>query len=190
MAATPSNMLPLGTRAPHFALPDTEGRVVSLDDARGAPALLVMFVCNHCPYVVHLRDALADLGREYASRGVAIVAISSNDAERYPQDGPDAMRHTREAWGWDFPYLYDETQDVARAYRAACTPDLFLFDAELRLIYRGQFDDSRPSNGVPITGRDLRSALDAVLEARPVSEEQRPSIGCSIKWKPGRAPRD
>jgi peroxiredoxin len=183
MAATPSNMLPLGTAAPPFALPDTEGHLVSLDDARGAPALLVMFICNHCPYVIHLRAALSDLARDYAPRGVAIVGISSNDAERYPEDGPEAMRRVRAEAGWDFPYLYDETQEVARAYQAACTPDLYLFDASLRLVYRGQFDDSRPHNGVPVTGRDLRAALDAVLEGRPVSAEQRPSIGCSIKWK-------
>jgi peroxiredoxin len=188
MAATPSTMLALGTRAPHFALPDTEGRLVSLDDARGAPALLVMFVCNHCPYVVHLRHAIAAVAREYATRGVAVVGISSNDAVRYPQDGPDAMRATRSDWGWDFPYLYDETQQVARAYQAACTPDLFLFDAERRLVYRGQFDDSRPGNAVPITGHDIRAALDALLSGRPVTAVQRPSIGCGIKWKPGTEP--
>jgi len=181
-------MLPLGTPAPHFALPDTDGRIVSLDDARGAPALLVMFICNHCPYVVHLRHALAALARDFAPRGVAIVGISSNDADRYPQDGPEEMRRMREESGWDFPYLYDESQEVARAYQAACTPDLFLFDAQQRLVYRGQFDDSRPSNGVPVTGRDVREALEAVLEGRPVSPEQRPSIGCNIKWKPGNEP--
>jgi peroxiredoxin len=188
MAAIPSNMLELGTSAPPFALPDTEGRVVSLEDARGAPALLVMFLCNHCPYVLHLREAIARLGRDYAPRGVAIVGISSNDVSRYPQDSPAAMRERREEWGWDFPYLYDETQEVAEAYRAACTPDLFLFDADLRLVYRGQFDSSRPSNAIPVTGEDIRAALDAMLEGRPVDAEQRPSIGCSIKWKQGKGP--
>jgi peroxiredoxin len=190
MAATPSTMLPLGTAAPHFALPDTEGGVVSLDDARGAPALLVMFICNHCPYVIHLREALAALARDYAPRGVAMVGISSNDAERYPQDGPDAMRRVRADSGWDFPYLYDETQRVARAYQAACTPDLFLFGRDHRLAYRGQFDDSRPGNGIPVTGRDIRAALDAVLGGRPVPADQRPSIGCNIKWKPGTLPEN
>jgi peroxiredoxin len=183
MAATPSTMLPLGTPAPPFALPDTEGRVVTLEDARGARALLVMFVCNHCPYVIHIREELARLARDYAPRGVALVAVSSNDVDRYPQDGPAEMRRLREEWRWDFPYLYDESQEVARAYQAACTPDLFLFDGELRLAYRGQFDDSRPSNTEPVTGRDVRAALDAVLAGRPVPAEQRPSIGCGIKWK-------
>jgi peroxiredoxin len=188
MAAKPSTMLPLGTRAPHFALPDTEGRTVSLADAAGAPALLVVFLCNHCPYVVHLREALAELARDYAPRGVAIVGISSNDAERYPQDRPEEMGRLRGEWGWDFPYLYDETQEVARAYQAACTPDLFLFDREQRLVYRGQFDDSRPGNLQPVTGRDIRAALDAVLGGAPVSGDQHPSVGCGIKWKPGAGP--
>ena len=181
-------MLPLGTRAPHFALPDTEGHLVTLEDARGAPALLVMFICNHCPYVIHLRQALARLTRDYAPRGVAIVGINSNDAARYPDDAPEAMRRVRKEAGWDFPYLFDETQEVAQAYRAACTPDFFLFDSDQRLVYRGQFDDSRPRNQEPVTGRDLRAALDAVLEGGVVSAEQRPSIGCSIKWRPGKEP--
>ncbi|HEX8692378.1 MAG TPA: thioredoxin family protein [Longimicrobium sp.] len=188
MAATPSTMLELGTPAPWFALPDTDGKTVTLDDAKGATALLVMFICNHCPYVKHLRPALARLAEEYAPRGVAVVAVSSNDAERYPADSPEAMRREKEEAGYPFPYLYDETQEVAKAYRAACTPDFFLFDAGHRLVYRGQFDDSRPSNGVPVTGRDLRAALDAVLEGRPVSADQKPSLGCSIKWRPGAAP--
>jgi peroxiredoxin len=188
MAATPSTMLPLGTPAAHFSLPDTEGHVVSLGDAAGAPALLVMFICNHCPYVKHLRGALAELTRDFAPRGVAIVGISSNDAERYPADAPEAMRRERREAGWDFPYLYDATQEVAKAYRAACTPDFFLFGRDQRLAYRGQFDDSRPGNDVPVTGHDLRAALDAVLEGRPVSPQQRPSIGCSIKWRPGNEP--
>jgi peroxiredoxin len=188
MAAVPSTMLELGTPAPHFALPDTDGRVVSLDDLHAAPALLVMFICNHCPYVLHLRTALADLGREYQARGAAVVGIMSNDVERYPADHPDRMREERADAGWTFPYLYDATQEVAHAYRAACTPDFFLFDGEGRLAYRGQFDDSRPRNDLPVTGRDLRAALDAVLEGRPVPPEQTPSIGCSIKWKPGNEP--
>ena len=187
MAVT-STMLELGTRAPDFALPDTDGRTVSLADFAQAPALLVMFICNHCPYVKHLRGALAELGREYAGRGVGIVGIMSNDVTRYPADSPERMRRERVEAGWTFPYLYDETQEVARAYRAACTPDFFLFDGGRRLVYRGQFDDSRPSNGRPVTGRDLRTALDAVLEGRPVPPEQAPSIGCSIKWKPGAEP--
>ena len=187
MAAT-STMLELGTPAPPFSLPDTDGTIVSLDDARGAPALLVMFICNHCPFVKHVRRELAALGRDYAPRGVAIVAISSNDAEQYPGDRPEAMKAEKEAAGYDFPYLFDATQEVAKAYQAACTPDLFLFGPDLRLAYRGQLDDSRPSNGIPVTGKDLRAALDAVLEGRPVSPEQKPSIGCSIKWKPGNAP--
>ncbi|MDQ3557042.1 MAG: thioredoxin family protein [Gemmatimonadota bacterium] len=184
MARTPSTMIPLGTPAPPFRLPDTEGGTVSLEDARGAPALLVMFICNHCPFVQHVRDELAALGRDYAPRGVAIVAISSNDAEAYPQDGPEAMRREREEARYDFPYLYDESQEVARAYRAACTPDFFLFYADLRLAYRGQLDDSRPGNRIPVTGRDLRAALDATLEGKPVPGEQKPSLGCNIKWKP------
>lgn len=188
MAATPSTMLELGTTAPAFSLPDTDGRTVSLDDARGAPALLVMFLSNHCPYVKHLARALAELASDYAPRGVAIVGIMSNDVERYPADAPERMREAREAWGWSFPYLYDESQEAARAYRAACTPDLFLFDADMKLVYRGQLDDSRPSNAVPVTGRDLRAALDAVLEGRDVPAEQRPSLGCNIKWKPGKEP--
>ena len=188
MVAIPSTMLELGTPAPDFALPDTDGRTVSLADFAGAPALLVMFLSNHCPYVKHLRGALAGLARDYQPRGVAFVGIMSNDVARYPADAPERMREERAACGWTFPYLYDEAQDVARAYRAACTPDIFLFDGERRLVYRGQFDDSRPSNGIAPTGADLRAALDAVLEGRPVPAEQRPSIGCNIKWKPGHEP--
>ena len=188
MVAVSSTMLELGTRAPHFALPDTDGRTVSLDGLRNAPALLVMFICNHCPYVRHLRTAFAQLGREYQARGVAIVGIMSNDVERYPDDHPDRMREERADAGWTFPYLYDATQEVAHAYRAACTPDFFLFDGDQRLVYRGQFDDSRPRNDLPVTGRDLRDALDAVLEGRPVPADQTPSIGCNIKWKPGNEP--
>lgn len=188
MAATPSTMLALGTRAPDFSLPDTEGRTVSLGDFAGAKALLVMFICNHCPFVKHLRAALAGLGREYGARGVAVVAINANDAERYPSDSPSAMREEREAAGYTFAYLYDASQEVARAYQAACTPDFFLFGADGRLVYRGQFDDSRPGNALPVTGGDLRAALDAVLAGQPVAPEQKPSIGCNIKWKPGNEP--
>jgi peroxiredoxin len=186
--AVSSTMLELGTRAPAFALADTDGRTVSLDDFAGAPALLVMFLSNHCPFVKHLRGALAQLDRDYAPRGVAIVGIMSNDVARHPADAPERMAEERAAWGWTFPYLYDATQDVARAYRAACTPDLFLFDGERRLVYRGQFDGSRPNNGMAPTGADVRAALDAVLDGRPVSAEQSPSIGCNIKWIPGNEP--
>jgi peroxiredoxin len=189
MAATPSTMLPLGTDAPAFALPDTDGRTVSRDDFAASPALLVMFICNHCPYVKHLRGALGDLAREYAPRGAAVVAISANDAERYPNDSPEAMRREKAEAGWTFPYLYDESQEVAKAYGAACTPDFFLFDAARKLAFRGQFDDSRPSNGRPVTGADLRAALDAVLAGRAPAGEQTPSVGCGIKWKPGNEPR-
>ena len=187
MAKT-STMLELGTPAPPFALPDTDGRMVTLDGARGAPALLVMFICNHCPYVKHVRGELAALARDYAPRGVTVVAVMSNDVAQHPEDGPAAMRREKEGAGYDFPYLYDESQEVAKAYRAACTPDFFLFGPDLRLVYRGQLDDSRPTNGVPVTGRDLRAALDAVLDGRPVAEKQVPAIGCGIKWKPGNEP--
>jgi peroxiredoxin len=188
VAETPSTMLPLGTAAPDFSLPDTDGNTVSRDDFGGAPALLVMFICNHCPFVKHVADELARIGEDYGKRGVGIVAISANDVERYPADSPEAMRAERDRVGYPFPYLYDESQDVARSYQAACTPDFFLFDADRRLVYRGQLDDSRPGNGRPVTGRDLRAALDAVLEGGSVSEEQIPSIGCNIKWKPGTEP--
>jgi peroxiredoxin len=183
VARTPSTMLALGTAAPPFRLPDTDGTMVSIDDYAGAPALLVMFICNHCPYVKHVRDELARLGREYTAKGVGIVAISSNDAESYPADSPPAMKREKAEAGYVFPYLFDESQDVARAYQAACTPDFYLFDRNRRLVYRGQLDDSRPGNDVPVTGADLRAAVDAVLSGAPVSDEQRPSIGCNIKWK-------
>jgi peroxiredoxin len=188
MAATPSTMLPLGTAAPIFRLPDTEGRHVSLDNFKGSPALLIMFICNHCPFVKHLRAGLAQLGRDYQPQGVRIVAISSNDAQAYPDDSPEKMVEEYRDAGYTFPYLYDETQEVAKAYQAACTPDFFLFDKNQRLVYRGQFDDSRPGNGLPVTGKDLRAALDAVLAGKPVALEQRPSIGCNIKWRPGNEP--
>ena len=183
MAATPSTMLPLGTTAPDFALPDTEGQTVRRDDFADQRALLVMFVCNHCPYVKHVADELANIGDEYMPKGVAMVAISSNDAQRYPADSPERMREEKAHRGYGFPYLYDESQDVARAYQAACTPDFFLFDRDRRLAYRGQLDDSRPGNLQPVTGADLRVALDAVLAGEPAPEHQVPSIGCNIKWK-------
>ena len=188
MARTPSTMLPLGTPAPDFRLPDFDGNPHGLADSRDSPALLVAFICSHCPFVRHLRAGLAAFAREYAPRGLAIVAINSNDIEAYPQDGPDAMRQEAAELGYVFPYLLDASQAVAKAYRAACTPDFFLFDRGRRLFYRGQMDGSRPGNGVPVTGEDLRRALDAVLEGREAPEVQRPSLGCNIKWKPGNEP--
>lgn len=184
MAQTPSTMLPLGTEAPTFRLPNIDGTIVSLEDFADAPALLVMFICNHCPFVKHIRDELARLGRDYQQRGVAIVAINSNDVANYPDDSPERMRDEAGQAGYTFPYLFDETQEVAKAYNAACTPDFFLFDRARKLVYRGQLDDSRPGNDVPVTGRDLRAALDAVLDGRPVPGNQKPSMGCNIKWKP------
>jgi peroxiredoxin len=181
-------MLPLGTRAPGFRLPDTDGRPVALDDYADRPALLVMFICNHCPYVRHVVDEIARVGREYQAAGMGIVAISSNDVAQYPEDGPEAMAKFAADKGFEFPYLYDESQAVAAAYQAACTPDFFLFDASRRLVYRGQLDGARPSNGVPIDGADLRAALDATLAGRPVPARQVPSAGCNIKWKPGHQP--
>lgn len=181
--AAPSTMPALGMKAAPFTLPDTDGRMVSLSDFDGSPALLVMFICNHCPYVKHVRQELVRIGKEYMPRGVAIVAINSNDPAQAPEDSPEKMREEKERVGYPFPYLFDETQEVARAYHAACTPDFFLFDRERRLVYRGQLDDSRPGKDKPVTGKDLRQALDAVLAGRPVPEEQHPSIGCSIKWR-------
>jgi peroxiredoxin len=188
MALTPSTMLPLGTQAPPFRLPDTAGRMVSLDSLKDAPALVVMFICNHCPYVKHLQNALAKFGADYIAKGAAVVAINSNDAAGYPDDAPDRMREDARRNGYTFPYLFDDTQEVAKAYRAACTPDFFVFDAERKLIYRGQFDGSRPGNNVPITGADLRAASDAALAREPAPPAQRPSMGCNIKWKSGNAP--
>jgi peroxiredoxin len=181
-------MLELGTPAPAFSLPDTDGRIVSPGDYSDARALLVMFLSNHCPFVKHVRHELARLGRDYAGRGVGIVAICANDVVAYPDDAPERMREEKERAGYTFPYLFDESQRVADAYRAACTPDFFLFDGDRRLVYRGQLDGSRPGTDVPVTGADLRAALDAVLEARPVSQDQRPSLGCNIKWRPGNEP--
>jgi peroxiredoxin len=181
-------MLPLGTKAPSFRLPDTNGKMVSLEDFRGVPALLVVFMCNHCPYVKHIRGHFAELVKEYQKKGVRAVAINSNDVAGFPEDSPENMARAVKEFGYTFPYLYDESQKTARAYHAACTPDFFLFDGEKRLVYRGQMDSSRPGNDIPLTGKDLRSALDAVLAGKPVSAEQRPSIGCNIKWKPGNEP--
>jgi len=189
MALTPSTMLPLGTRAPAFTLTNAvDGRSVSLADYEGRPALLVMFICNHCPYVQHVLKEIGRLAADYSSRGLAIVAINSNSAETHPQDGPEHMKTLAIAEGWAFPFLFDESQAVAKEYKAACTPDFFLFDSEQRLAYRGQLDDSRPGNAIPVTGSDLRRAVDAVLEGSPIPEEQKPSMGCNIKWKPGHEP--
>jgi peroxiredoxin len=187
---TPSTMLSLGTLAPDFRLPDTTagGKEVALKDFSAAPALLVAFICNHCPFVQHVAGELAALSRDLPARGVAMVAISSNDAAAYPADSPEAMAAEAARQGWGFPYLYDEEQSVAQAYRAACTPDFFLFDGDRKLVYRGQLDASRPGNGVPVTGADLRAAVEAVLAGRPVPEDQRPSLGCNIKWKGGNEP--
>lgn len=188
MVAVNSTMLPLGTEAPNFRLPDTAGKTVSLADFKTAPALLVVFMCNHCPYVKHVRDGLARLARDYTPRGLAMVGISSNDVANYPADSPAKMAEEVRQAGYVFPYLYDESQSVAKAYKAACTPDFYLFDKAQRLVYRGQMDDSRPGNGLPVTGKDLRAALDAVLAGKPVPTTQKPSIGCNIKWKPGNQP--
>lgn len=189
MAATASTMLPLGTEAPPFSLPDSHGRTVSISDFGDAKALLVVFMCNHCPFVKHILDRFVEMAGEYADKGVAVVAINSNDVDGYPADRPEMMAQVASQKGFIFPYLYDETQEVAKAYHAACTPDFFLFDGERRLVYRGQMDGSRPGNDTPVTGADLRAALDAVLEGRSVSEQQTPSMGCNIKWKKGREPQ-
>lgn len=193
MAAVPSTMLPLGTPAPGFSLPDAvTGRTFTLDSFREARALVVMFICNHCPFVKHVRQEIARVARDYAPRGVAFVGINSNDVEKYPDDAPPKMKQEALEAGYAFPYLFDESQAVAKAYRAACTPDFYVFDGQRRLVYRGQLDDSRPpgrsTTPVAVTGKDLRAALDAVLAGRPVPADQKPSIGCSIKWKPGNEP--
>lgn len=188
MVLTPSTMLPLGTRAPAFSLPNVDGTIVSLDNFEGAPALLVVFMCNHCPYVKHIADGLAQLAQDYQRKGVAVAGISSNDVSSHPADSPEQMVLEAENRGYTFPYLYDDAQEVAKAYHAACTPDFYLFDQGQRLVYRGQMDSSRPDSGIPVTGNDLRSAIDAVLSGNAPPKEQRPSIGCNIKWKPGNAP--
>ncbi|MFP5238074.1 MAG: thioredoxin family protein [Acidobacteriota bacterium] len=183
MALTESTMLELGTSAPTFALPDVvTGKTVRLDDMRDGKPLLVMFICTHCPYVKHVESGLAAMGKDYSGK-LHIVAIGSNDAANYPDDNPAGLKQQAQHLGFNFPYLYDESQAVARAYKAACTPDFFLFGKDLKLVYRGQFDSSRPGNGIPVTGEDLRAAMDAVLAGKSVSKDQRPSIGCNIKWK-------
>lgn len=184
MAATPSVMIPLGSTAPAFTLPDTiSGKQLSLVDVMGKAATVIMFICNHCPYVKLLNTALVSTAKEYQPRGILFVAISSNDAIHYPDDSPEKMKIVARELGYPFPYLYDETQEVAHAYDAACTPDFFVYDKNLKLVYRGQFDEARPGNGVSVTGSDLRTALDAIFANKPVPETQRPSIGCNIKWK-------
>lgn len=190
MTLTPSTMLPLGTPVPAFHLPDLNGRLVSPDDFREAPALLVSFICRHCPFVTHIRRGFAQFTREYQARGLAIVAINSNDVTEFPEDGPEGMREEAAEAGYTFPYLFDETQEIAKAFRAACTPDLFLFDRDRKLVYRGRFDDSRPRTQppMPVTGRDIRAAADAVLSGQPVPQDQKGSVGCNIKWKRGNAP--
>ena len=188
MARTPSKMIDLGSAARDFRLPDTDGNLVSLGDFASAPALLVVFLCNHCPFVKHIRDGLAEFSRDFESSGLAIVGINSNDVANYPDDRPEMMIEEKRAAGYRFPYLFDDTQAVAKEYGASCTPDFFLYDAKRRLVYRGQFDDSRPGNGRPVTGADLRAAADAVLHGRPIGADQQPSIGCNIKWKPGNTP--
>ena len=188
MAQTASTMLPLGTSAPDFSLPEpATGHPVTLADFRDSPALLVMFISNHCPFVKHVREALARFAADYRTKGLACVAIGANDAVNYPDDGPARIAEDARAFGYSFPYLHDESQAVAKAYRAACTPDFFLFDADRKLVYRGQFDGSRPGNDVPVTGADLRAAVDSALAGQPVSPEQKPSIGCNIKWRPAAA---
>lgn len=187
MARTPSLMLALGTTLPMFKLPDTDGTLVGSNDFKGKP-LLVMFICNHCPFVIHVRSQLAAIGRDYTTKGIGIVAINSNDVETHPDDAPDKMKIEKAKADYVFPYLFDDTQKVAQAFRAACTPDIYLFDANHKLVYRGQLDDSRPSNGLPVTGKDLRAALDAVVANMPVAFEQKPSLGCNIKWKVGNEP--
>ena len=188
MVLTPSTMLPLGTKAPAFALPGVDGKSVSLGDFAGAPAYLVIFMCNHCPYVKHVAPELARLGRDYQAKRVAVLGINSNDVAKHPDDSPAAMARESAARGYTFPYLFDATQQVAAAYRAACTPDFYVFDKDQKLVYRGQLDASRPDSGIPVTGTDLRAALDAVVAGKPVPAQQTPSIGCNIKWIAGHEP--
>lgn len=184
MANTPSNMLPLGTKAPDFKLPDTvSSKSLNLESLKGEQGTVVMFICNHCPFVIHINKALVDIANAYAESGISFIAISSNDAANYPQDGPEKMRIHAENENYPFPYLYDESQSVAKAYDAACTPDLYVFDQDLSLVYRGQLDDSRPGNGKPVTGADLKQALDCLLAGKKNEAIQKPSIGCNIKWK-------
>ncbi|WP_342597279.1 thioredoxin family protein [Cyanobacterium aponinum UTEX 3222] len=184
MARTPSVMLPLGTIAPDFNLPDTvSGKIISLKDFQGCKGLLVMFICQHCPFVKHVEQELAKIGHDYGSKNLGIVAISSNDAENYPDDSPANLKQMAEKLNFNFPFCYDETQEVAKAYQAACTPDFYLFDSDFRLVYRGQLDDSRPSLDIPVTGKDLRDAIASLLAGKPINPDQKPSLGCNIKWK-------
>jgi peroxiredoxin len=185
MVVTASKMLDLGTSAPDFSLPDTQGNIVSLGDFKEAPALLAIFMCNHCPFVKHIISDLVELINEYQDKGVAVVGINSNDVVNFPEDSPKKMAKVAKKAGFTFPYLFDESQEVAKAYRATCTPDFFLFDKERNLVYRGQMDDSRPDNDIPVTGLDLIKAMDAVLAGRDISSDQKPSMGCNIKWKHG-----
>ncbi|MBD1927314.1 thioredoxin family protein [Trichocoleus sp. FACHB-90] len=188
MARVASTMLPLGTLAPDFQLPDVFGETISLATMKGKQGLLVMFICKHCPFVKHVEAQLAQIGKDYEDKNLGIVAISANDASNYPDDAPDQLQAMAKELGFTFPLCYDETQETAKAYTAACTPDFFLFDGNRSLVYRGQLDDSRPGNDQPVTGQDLRNAIDAVLAGKPISDVQKPSIGCNIKWKPGNAP--
>ncbi|MHC4111938.1 MAG: thioredoxin family protein [Planctomycetota bacterium] len=188
MAVTASKMLTLGTSAPNFSLPDPEGNIVSLADFKEAPALLVIFMCNHCPFVKHILNDLVELAKEYQSKGIAVVGINSNDITNYPEDDPEKMAMLAKEAGFTFPYLYDETQEVAKAFNAACTPDFFVFDQEMKLAYRGQMDDSRPGNDVPVTGVELTAAIEAIITGKKVNSEQKPSMGCNIKWKPENQP--
>ncbi|MEC7501204.1 MAG: thioredoxin family protein [Planctomycetota bacterium] len=188
MVKTESTMLPLGSTAPPFSLTNVDGQVVTIEDFSDSRALLVMFICNHCPYVIHVAEQLAVLGNEYMQKGVGVVAISANDVSTHPADSPEQMVREAEDRGYPFPYLYDEDQSVAKAYRAACTPDFFVFDQNKQLTYRGQLDDSRPESGIPVTGTDLRAALDATLAEEPVPDPQKPSLGCNIKWIEGHEP--
>jgi peroxiredoxin len=188
MVAVNSTMTPLGIKAPDFSLPDTQGRTVSLLDFKDAPAFLIVFMCNHCPFVKHILDGLLELVQEYQQKGVAVVGINSNDVESFLEDRPEIMAKIALEKKFTFPYLYDETQNVAKAYRAACTPDFFLFDKDRNLVYRGQMDDSRPGNGIPVTGGDLKAALNAVLNGKKVPTKQKPSMGCNIKWRGNNSP--
>lgn len=184
MARTPSNMLALGTKAPDFKLFDTvSGQTLSLDELKGTKATVIMFICNHCPFVVHVNPEISKMGQEYQKKGIGFIAISSNDVYNYPEDAPHLMTKVAQQEGYSFPYLYDETQAIAKAYDAACTPDFYLFDEELKLVYRGQLDDSRPGNGLPLNGKDLRKSIDALLMGLPIEAHQKPSIGCNIKWR-------
>lgn len=189
MARTPSQMIDLGTEAPNFSLPDVvSGKTLSLDDFPGAKGFMIAFICNHCPFVQLIRHEFARYGREYTQKGIAVIAINANDVEAHPEDAPDPMRDDARRFGYTFPYLFDADQSVAKAYQAACTPDLYLFDADRKLVYRGQFDGARPGSDVPVTGADLRAASDALLAGSAIPADQRPSLGCNIKWKPGNEP--